>query len=65
MSRKGEVTLTSDQQQQPEANQEQNLDNIKELGQLEIPVYKSDVHCLTITVKIEGHMVLPPQNKTT
>lgn len=56
--------MTSDQQQ-PEANQEQKLDNIKELGQLEIPAYKSDVHCLTITGQVEGHMVLPPQNKTT
>jgi hypothetical protein len=46
MKRKGEVALTSNQQQ--EANQEQKLDNIKELGQLEIPAYKSDVHCLTI-----------------
>lgn len=63
MKRKGEVALTSNQQQ--EANQEQKLDNIKELGQLEIPAYKSDVHCLTITGQIEGHMVLPPQNKTT
>ncbi len=57
--------MTSDQQQQPEANQEQKLENIKELGQLEIPAYKSDVHCLTITGQVEGHMVLPPQNKTT
>lgn len=65
MKRKGEVALTSDQQQQPEANQEQKLDNIKELGQLEIPSYKSDIHCLTITGQVEGHMVLPPQNKTT
>jgi ATP-dependent protease ClpP protease subunit len=65
MKWKGEVALTSDQQQQPEANQEQKLENIKELGQLEIPAYKSDVHCLTITGQVEGHMVLPPQNKTT
>ena len=54
------MALTSNQQQS-EANQEQKLDNIKELGQLEIPAYKSDVHCLTITGQIEGHMVLPPQ----
>ncbi|MGR6835685.1 ClpP family protease [Syntrophomonas erecta] len=48
-----------------EPNQEQKLDNIKELGQLEIPSFKSDIHCLTITGQVEGHMVLPPQNKTT
>jgi len=64
MIRKGEVAVTGNNQQ-PEANQEQKLDNIKELGQLEIPAYKSDIHCLTITGQVEGHMVLPPQNKTT
>jgi ATP-dependent protease ClpP protease subunit len=41
------------------------LENIKELGQIEIPSFKSDIHCLTIAGQIEGHMVLPPQNKTT
>ncbi|HZK43616.1 MAG TPA: ClpP family protease [Syntrophomonadaceae bacterium] len=46
-------------------NQEQTLDNIKELGQIQVPSYRSDVHCLTITGQVEGHMVLPPQNKTT
>ena len=43
----------------------QKIENIKELGTLEIPSYKSDIHCLTITGQVEGHMVLPPQNKTT
>ncbi len=46
-------------------NQEQTVNNIKELGQIEIPPFKSDIHCLTITGQVEGHMVLPPQNKTT
>ena len=46
-------------------NQQKQLNNIKELGQIEIPAYKSDIHCLTITGQVEGHMVLPPQNKTT
>jgi ATP-dependent protease ClpP protease subunit len=41
------------------------LENIKELGQIEIPSFKSDIHCLTIAGQVEGHMVLPPQNKTT
>ncbi len=49
----------------PEVNQEQRLENLKELGQLQIPAYKSDIHCLTITGQVEGHMVLAPQNKTT
>lgn len=48
-----------------EATQEQKLDNIKEIGQIDIPAFKSDIHCLTIAGQVEGHMVLPPQNKTT
>jgi ATP-dependent protease ClpP protease subunit len=48
-----------------EPTQEQKLDNIKEMGQLEIPSFKSDIHCLTIAGQVEGHVVLPPQNKTT
>jgi ATP-dependent protease ClpP protease subunit len=49
----------------PVANQEEKLENIKELGQMEIPGYKSEIHCLTINGQVEGHMVLAPQNKTT
>ncbi|MDD3271724.1 MAG: ATP-dependent Clp protease proteolytic subunit [Syntrophomonadaceae bacterium] len=48
-----------------EPTQEQKLDNIKEIGQIDIPSFKSDIHCLTIAGQVEGHMVLPPQNKTT
>ncbi|MBO8158555.1 ATP-dependent Clp protease proteolytic subunit [Thermosyntropha sp.] len=48
-----------------ENRNEQKLDNIKELGQTQIPDFRSDIHCLTISGQIEGHMVLPPQNKTT
>ncbi len=40
--------------------------NIKELGGPVIPVSKNNsVHCLTIIGQIEGHIILPPQNKTT
>ncbi len=53
----------------PNENQENQdnskLENIKELGQVEIPNFKSDIHCLTIAGQVEGHLVLPPQNKTT
>lgn len=55
-------------EQQPgtaESSQEQKLDALRELGQVQVPDFKSDIHCLTITGQVEGHMVLPPQNKTT
>ena len=39
---------------------------IKELGTTNVPMEKSNnIHCLTIVGQIEGHIVLPPQNKTT
>jgi ATP-dependent protease ClpP protease subunit len=40
--------------------------NIKEFGNPVIPVSKNNsIHCLTIVGQIEGHIILPPQNKTT
>ncbi|QGT99652.1 Translocation-enhancing protein TepA [Candidatus Syntrophocurvum alkaliphilum] len=54
-----------EQNPNPQDQNQAKLDNIKELGQVDIPSFKSDIHCLTITGQVEGHMVLPPQNKTT
>ncbi len=39
--------------------------NIKELGTTEIPGNTSKIHCITIIGQIEGHIVMPAQNKTT
>ncbi|WP_027363778.1 ClpP family protease [Desulfotruncus alcoholivorax] len=41
------------------------LDTVKEIGSTQVPEVKSNIHCLTIVGQIEGHLVLPPQNKTT
>jgi ATP-dependent protease ClpP protease subunit len=41
------------------------IDTIKEYGQNELPAVKSNIHCVPIVGQIEGHLVLPPQNKTT
>ncbi len=41
------------------------LEAVKEVGANQIPEIKSNIHCLTIIGQIEGHLVLPPQNKTT
>lgn len=40
-------------------------DNIQELGSSEVPAVKSNVHVMTIIGQIEGHMILPPNNKST
>lgn len=42
------------------------VNSIKELGgQVVPPSSNKGIHCLTIIGQIEGHMILPPQNKTT
>ncbi|MCG9969720.1 ATP-dependent Clp protease proteolytic subunit [Pelotomaculum terephthalicicum JT] len=41
------------------------LESVKEMGSTPMPEVKSNIHCLTIVGQIEGHLVLPPQNKTT
>ncbi len=44
---------------------ENNSGNIKDFGSSNIQNSKGNIHCLTIVGQIEGHMLLPPQNKTT
>lgn len=42
------------------------VDKIKELGQTNVPeMPESNIHVLTIIGQVEGHMQLPPKNKTT
>lgn len=43
------------------------MEKIQQLGQTNVPQLSPDskIHCLTIIGQIEGHMQLPPQNKTT
>lgn len=63
----------SNQPQQPQGDEKPALDpkssivnKIQELGQTNVPdMDASNIHCITIVGQIEGHMQLPPQNKTT
>lgn len=43
----------------------ESIEEIKELGKSTSSNPKGNIHCLTIIGQIEGHMILPPQNKTT
>ncbi len=50
----------------PPGRQGVNLQTLKQMGQMRIAgQIESDIHCITIIGQIEGHMILPPQNKTT
>ncbi|NLM04754.1 MAG: translocation-enhancing protein TepA [Clostridiales bacterium] len=49
-------------------NQEESniiLENINSLGTTKIPESNEKIHTLTIIGHIEGHIIAPPQNKTT
>lgn len=63
------VQKMSDEQEPNQPNAPQNnmtANTLKELGVESVPVAKdTNIHCLTIIGQIEGHIVLPPQNKTT
>ena len=48
-----------------EYTQEQQNEQIIETGIVSMPNAKHFIHCLTIIGQIEGHYILPPQNKTT
>nr|WP_227935994.1 ClpP family protease [Alkalihalobacillus deserti] len=42
------------------------IEKIQELGQTNVAdMGQTNIHCMTIVGQIEGHMQLPPQNKTT
>ncbi len=41
------------------------LQNLKEVGNTELPEQSSDIYTLNIIGQIEGHVVLPPQTKAT
>ncbi|QOY34531.1 ClpP family protease [Anaerobacillus isosaccharinicus] len=53
---------------QPEEKEKQSsiVEKIQQLGQTNVPqMEQSNIHVVTIIGQIEGHMQLPPQNKTT
>ncbi|KAB7668693.1 ClpP family protease [Bacillus sp. B1-b2] len=56
-------------EEQPKEDKPVNglMEKIQQLGQTNVPQLSQDskIHCLTIVGQIEGHLQLPPQNKTT
>lgn len=45
--------------------QEANVEQIQDLGSITTKGPSGSIHCIVIIGQIEGHQVLPPQNKTT
>lgn len=61
-------TRTPEEPQQsspaPQGEPNSSLASLQQMGQMELPEPKSNIHVLNIVGQVEGHMVLPPQNKT-
>jgi len=48
-----------------EKKQNAAIQALQQLGQTNVPQMESNVFCLSIIGQIEGHLVMPPHNKTT
>lgn len=66
-NKEGQTRAEMDPDQQDQEKRSTLVEKINQLGQTNIPQMEQDskIHCLTIIGQIEGHMQLPPQNKTT
>jgi ATP-dependent protease ClpP protease subunit len=64
-----EVNPTSPTKDNPDLTEEAKKKNmmqaIQQLGQSNVPQTDSNLFCLPVIGQIEGHIVMPPQNKTT
>ncbi|MGM8211701.1 ClpP family protease [Virgibacillus sp. W0430] len=61
-----EKDIDKKEEQDEEKNSSSLVQKIQQLGQTNIPqAPESNIHVLTIIGQIEGHIQLPPQNKTT
>jgi ATP-dependent protease ClpP protease subunit len=58
---------TPEKQEGPKEEKSSLMEKIQQLGQTNVPQLSQDskIHCLTIVGQIEGHVQLPPHNKTT
>lgn len=57
--------MNEDQENVQETEEEAPLEQITQMGGITAAKGKHTIHCLTIIGQIEGHYILPAQNKTT
>ena len=58
-------TNTNPKENSAEPSVAENTDQIKDFGSSAIKTSRGVIHCLTIIGQVEGHVLLPPQNKST
>lgn len=64
------ISFAANEQPEPVADDKKKtnsvVENIQQLGTAVTPVpTESNIFCMTIIGQVEGHLILPPQNKTT
>lgn len=64
-SRDDDIETDNDKEDKACDNNCDKLENVKELGNENIPAIVSDIHLITIIGQVEGHSTLNPQNKAT
>ena len=57
--------MTPDAPEPDEEREAERAEEIRELGTTSVPRPKSPIHVLTVIGQVEGHILLPSQNKTT
>lgn len=74
MKKAPDVDLNQNSDDSPEPAKEQEkegqqkkgiVDAIQQLGQSNVPQLDSNIYCLSVIGQVEGHLVMPSQNKTT
>lgn len=60
-----DVNMVDSEENEYTENERLAMDRIRESSSAEIKTEKGNIYCLTIVGQIEGHLILPPQNKTT
>ncbi|QAV20028.1 Clp protease ClpP [Paenibacillus chitinolyticus] len=58
-------SFRSEEQPSEEQKKLAAVETIQQLGQINTPAGESNIYCMSIIGQVEGHIVLPPQNKTT
>jgi ATP-dependent protease ClpP protease subunit len=65
MMANGERTEQASEYIEEELKKEHTSQTIQQLGQTNVVQLEPNIFCLNIIGQIEGHLVIPPQNKTT
>ena len=60
-----EEQTKNENNEQNTTESEENTQNIKDFGMTDIQNSRGKIHCLSIVGQVEGHLLLPAQNKST